>query len=109
MELIVEPADGLVDELPLVQVQNAPQDVPITLTVETTDAAGHPWRSVTELGEEHDSSEAWWSMAFVSDDQAPVAFTAPPDRLDYELRAVAGDSTRQRPRHDAGRPARRPR
>jgi dienelactone hydrolase len=83
----------LVDELPLVQVRDAPRGVAITLTVETTDAAGHRWRSVTDLSEDRDSSVAWWSMEFVSSDQAPVAFVAPPDRLDYELRAVAGDAT----------------
>jgi dienelactone hydrolase len=93
LELIVDPADGLVDELPLVRVRDAPHGVPITLTVQTTDAAGHRWRSVTELREDGDSTAAWWSMEFSSNDQAPVAFVAPPDRLDYELRAVAGETT----------------
>ncbi|HEX3564371.1 MAG TPA: acyl-CoA thioester hydrolase/BAAT C-terminal domain-containing protein [Acidimicrobiales bacterium] len=37
-----------------------------------------------------DQSEPWWSMEFASEGIPPVAFTAPPDQLEYQLRAEAG-------------------
>ncbi len=92
MKLIVEPLDGMVDQTPAIRVEGAPPGVPVTLTLETTDAAGHRWRSETELTAGLDPAEPWWSMAFASEDEAPVGFVSPPDRLEVTLRAVAGDA-----------------
>jgi dienelactone hydrolase len=95
MRLVVEPADGLVDQIPEIRVEGAPDGNPVTLTISTTDAAGHRWQSVTASGDSGsggntDQSEPWWSMEFASEGKAPVAFTAPPDQLEYKLRGEAG-------------------
>lgn len=45
MELRVDPADGLVDELPQIEVSGAAGGRPIELELSVTDAAGHEWRS----------------------------------------------------------------
>lgn len=66
----------------------------ITLTVTTIDSAGHRWQSSTPLSSDMssgiDETEPWWSMEFSSDGVSPVAFTAPPDQLEYQLRAEVG-------------------
>jgi dienelactone hydrolase len=95
MRLVVEPADGLVDQVPGIRVEAAPDGMAITLTITTTDAAGHRWQSSTAVSEQGasgnaDQSEPLWSMEFASEGTPPVAFTAPPDQLEYQLRAEAG-------------------
>ena len=90
MKLTIEPSDSLVDEVPQLRVEDAPVGAPVTVTVATTDAAGHRWQSSTVLTEDTDRSELWWSMAFASEGESPVAFTAPADQLEYQVRAEAG-------------------
>jgi hypothetical protein len=45
MELSIEPQDGLVHEEPAVRVTKVAPGDEVTLIVETTDTAGHHWRS----------------------------------------------------------------
>jgi dienelactone hydrolase len=108
MRLTVEPTEGPVDEPPAITVTRAPPGATVTLEVRTVDAAGHRWRSATRFragedgvvdtsrdppvdGPQHgvDSALPLWAMEFASDDEAPVAFVAPADRLDYVLEARA--------------------
>jgi hypothetical protein len=56
MELRVDPADGLVDELPQIGMSDAPEGEPIELELSVTDAAGHEWRSQGE-----DAGRLFWS------------------------------------------------
>jgi dienelactone hydrolase len=95
MRLVVEPADGLVDQIPEIRFEGAPEGTAITLTISTTDAAGHHWRSSTTgrhsgMDGDTDQSEPWWAMEFASEGEPPVAFTAPPDQLEYQIRAEVG-------------------
>jgi dienelactone hydrolase len=116
MHLTVAPNDGLIDELPTIRVTEAVPSSTVDLEVGTVDAGGHRWRSITsfQAGGDGmvdpsrdapirgrysgvDASGPLWSMEFVSDSEAPVAFVAPADGLDYELEARSnGASTSQR-------------
>jgi pimeloyl-ACP methyl ester carboxylesterase len=89
VRLIVDPPESRVDSLPTVRLDGVDTTADVTLIVETTDAAGHAWRSRTAFDCE-DKSERWWAMEFVSEEVAPVNFVAPPDRLEYRLTAKAG-------------------
>ncbi len=89
MRLIVDPSEGLVDSLPAVRLEGVATTADVTLTVETTDVAGHAWRSHTAF-DCKDPSERWWAMEFVSDGVAPVSFVGSPDRLEYRLTAEVG-------------------
>jgi dienelactone hydrolase len=95
MRLVLEPADGPVDQIPEIRVEDAPAGMAITLTITTTDAAAHRWQSSTPVSDDGvsgdtDLSKPWWSMEFASEGETPVAFTAPPNQLEYQLRAEAG-------------------
>ena len=102
MRLTVEPTEGLVDERPAIAVTGAPSGATVSLVLETVDAAGHSWRSATRFRasddgavdpsrdapvdgrrEGVDPTAPLWAMEFASDDEAPVAFVAPADRLEY--------------------------
>lgn len=116
MRLMVEPTEGPVDDSPAITVTEAPSGARVTLEVRTVDAAGHRWRSATSFhaGEDGvvdpsrdpavggpldgvDPTVAFWAMEFASDDEAPVAFVAPADRLEYVLEARAdGESASMR-------------
>jgi hypothetical protein len=43
--LLVDPADGLVDDLSRIAVTGAPEGRPVEFKLSVTDAAGHRWRS----------------------------------------------------------------
>jgi dienelactone hydrolase len=102
MRLTVEPTEGPVDEPPEITVTQAPSGATVRLEVRTVDADGHSWRSATSFraGEDGvvdpfrdppvdaptegvDPTVPLWAMEFASDDEAPVAFVAPADRLEY--------------------------
>jgi dienelactone hydrolase len=90
VELLVAPVDGLVDAAPTVTVTGVPPGTPVTLTIRTTDAAGHPWCSSGSYPVGSDGSlqiddpeRPWWDMRFDDPDAVPVAFTAPDSALDY--------------------------
>jgi len=101
MRLVVEPADGLVDQIPEIRVEGAPNGIAITLTITTTDAAGRRWQSSTPISDgvsgNTDQSEPWWSMEFASEGVPPVAFTAPPDQLEYQLLLLSGQDDQMWP------------
>lgn len=88
MELRVDPSDGLVDELPQIEVSGATEGEPIGLELSVTDAAGHEWLSQGE-----DAGRLFWDMEFASEDVAPTTFLAPSTFLDYRLVArCAGEN-----------------
>ncbi|MDQ3875192.1 MAG: hypothetical protein M3322_06525 [Actinomycetota bacterium] len=89
MELRVDPVDGLVDELPRIDVTDAPEGRPIEFELSVTDAAGHQWRSRDGEG----AAALFWNMEFVSEEAAPTAFVAPADLLEYRLEARCGDES----------------
>jgi dienelactone hydrolase len=116
MRLTVEPVEGPVDEPPAIKVTQAPSGATVNLEVRTVDAAGHSWRSVTSFRASRDGvvdpsrdppvdspyagvdpAAPLWAMEFASDDEAPVAFVAPVDRLEYVLEARSnGEGASQR-------------
>jgi dienelactone hydrolase len=116
MRLTVEPTEGSVDEPPAITVTRVPPGATVTLEVRTVDAAGHRWRSATSFraGEDGvvdpsrdppvdgpldgvDPTVPFWAMMFASDDEAPVAFVAPADQLEYVLEARAdGEAASER-------------
>ncbi len=109
MKLAIEPQDGLVDEEPAVRVTKVAPGDEVTLIVETTDRAGHRWRSANtyradgagtvDVGRDAplrgtyqgvDGSGPWWAMEYTSSGEAPVAFTAPASALAYRCTVHAG-------------------
>ena len=113
MELIVDPADGPADDVPLVAISGTAPDATVQLVIEVTDSRGHLWRSSTSLRADasgrvrsddvlDDPSSPWWSMRPVADphadpparhDGGPVAaamFAAPPDLLRYRVSLEPG-------------------
>jgi hypothetical protein len=106
MRLTITPTDGLVDEVPTIRVTEAAPESTVDLAVRTVDASGHRWRSVTTFHASRDgvvdpsqhppvrgpysgvdAAGPLWAMGFASDDEAPVAFVAPTDGLDYDIEA----------------------
>jgi dienelactone hydrolase len=92
VELLVAPVDGPVDAAPTLAVTGVPPGTPVTLTIRTTDAAGHPWCSSGRYPVRPDGSlqlddpeRPWWDMRFDDLDAVPVAFTAPDSALDYRV------------------------
>ncbi len=92
MELHVTPLDGPVDVAPTLTLTGVPAGTPVTLTIRTTDAAGHPWCSsgshpVAPDGSlpTDDPERPWWDMRFDDPHTVPVAFSAPDDALDYRV------------------------
>jgi dienelactone hydrolase len=88
----VEPAEGRVDASPVLVVEGLRPGADAWLTLATTDAGGHAWRSCTRCRvapdgvlELSDHERPWWNMTFEDRDVAPVAFQAPDSALDYEL------------------------
>jgi dienelactone hydrolase len=100
MELHVTPLDGPVDVAPTLTVTGVPPGTPVTLTIRTTDAAGHPWCSsgtypVTADGSlaMDDPERPWWDMRFDDPHAVPVAFTAPDDALDHRVSVSCGSGS----------------
>ena len=110
MQLSVTPTDGPADEAPAIRVSGAPPSAPVTITAETTDAAGHRWEArcvftanadgtvdlsrdapVSGTYEGLDPAGLLWSMRFASEDVAPVRFAAPADQLAVSLTATAAN------------------
>lgn len=108
----MEPRDGLVDDPPSITLEGAEAGESIELELATTDAAVHRWRfsgsyTAGQGGEldldralladapsdAPDPSAPFWAMEFASEDEPPVAFTAPPDSLEYELTATSASSS----------------
>ncbi|HEY9349335.1 MAG TPA: hypothetical protein VIP75_01495, partial [Acidothermales bacterium] len=92
MELSVDPEPLTVDVVPTVRLTGATPGTTATLTINTVDAAGHSWRSTGDYSVDDDGvvgaddpERPWWSMKFVDEDAAPVAFTAPDDALPFQL------------------------
>lgn len=107
VELDVTPIDGPVDEVPPVLVRAAP-GAEVSLSAETVDADGHPWRSEARFRAADDGtvdpardaplhagwtgvdpSGPWWSMVFTDESLAPVAFTASADAITCRLTATS--------------------
>lgn len=89
MRVTVSPGSTLVDEVPVISVTEGPPDEAVELTIEVVDAAGHRWRSTSQLGGP-DGERRWWDMEFIDENAAPTAFSAPPDELLYTITATAG-------------------
>lgn len=108
MRLLVDPLDGPTDELPSITVEDAGPAAAVTLRLETTDAAGNPWRSeakfvadgsgfidagvdvpVQAAFEGADPGGLFWSMEFTDEDRAPVIFAPSDDHLEFSLSAVS--------------------
>ncbi|MFP5348135.1 MAG: acyl-CoA thioester hydrolase/BAAT C-terminal domain-containing protein [Actinomycetes bacterium] len=92
MKLFVAPADGLVDTVPVLTVDGVEPGTAVEVTVTTTDAAAHRWRSsgdyVVAPGgsvQMEDPERPWWDMRFDDARSAPVAFTASDRALEYEV------------------------
>lgn len=88
MKLSVDPADGLVDELPRIELSGTSEGEPIELELSVTDAAGHEWHSRAA-----DGGRLFWDMEFASEAAAPTTFVAPSTSLDYRLVARCGSET----------------
>ncbi len=112
MRLIAEPLDGLVDDPLSITIEGVQAEESIELELATTDAAGHGWRfsGVYTAGRNGDLDLArdplangdadapdpgapLWAMEFASEGRPPVAFTAPPDSLRYELTATSASAS----------------
>jgi dienelactone hydrolase len=92
MELTIEPTPLPVDVVPTLRVVGARPGSTATLTISTVDAAGHTWRSIDDYPVDDegvvaadDPERPWWSMRFVDEDTAKVAFTAPDSALAFEV------------------------
>jgi dienelactone hydrolase len=92
MELTVDPEPLTVDAVPTVRIVGATPGTTATMTISTVDAAGHSWRSIGDYRVDEDGivgaedpERPWWSMKFVDENAAPVAFTAPDDALSFRL------------------------
>lgn len=97
MELSVIPADGPVDTTPTLRVDGVAPGTMATLTVRTTDAAGHRWRfsGTYPVGPDgalriDDPERPWWDMRFEDPDTPPVAFVAADDALEYRVSVSCG-------------------
>ena len=118
MQLSVTPVDGPADEASAIRVSGAPPSAPVTITAETTDAAGHRWEArgvfradaagtvdlardapVSGTYEGVDPTGLLWSMRFASEDVAPVRFAAPPDQVAVSITATATNGEADRPPH----------
>ncbi len=94
MELIAAPRESLADVAPLIELVGADETEPARLTLETEDAAGNLWRSVTRQAG-GDPARPWWDMDFAAHRVAPVAFSTPPDHFAVSARVEAGTRTMQ--------------
>lgn len=91
IEVRVTPDPSPADVAPTVTVTGLAPDAATAVVIDLIDAAGHAWRSTTAMRTGTDGSldtatlpdpsRPWWDMAF-AEEQVPVAFAAPPDRLD---------------------------
>jgi dienelactone hydrolase len=112
MRLSVEPEDGLVDDPPSITLEGAQAGEPIEVELATTDAAARRWRFSGNYtagqggdldldrdpladapSDAPDPSAPFWAMEFASEDEPPVAFSAPPDSLEYELTATSASAS----------------
>jgi dienelactone hydrolase len=110
VRLVVEPSDGLIDEAPVVRVEDVGPGSEVRLELTTEDADGRRWRSSARIqadgsGVVDSSRDApvdgtysgpdvtglWWSMEFANEALAPAAFTASADQLEYTLDVSVGD------------------
>ena len=102
MQIQVEPATGLVDRPPSVQVFGAMPDQTVSLLVKTTDAAGRDWQQRLELVADRngecsterlaDPTQLWWGMQPVVGGDLASAFTPSATELDFSV-AVGGKKT----------------
>ena len=88
----VHVVDGLMDTAAPIVVMQATIGSELTLTITTTDAAGHQWRSRGQYvtGDDGvlqltDPDRPWWDMEFVGPDHAAVAFSLSDDSTDYAI------------------------
>ncbi len=96
MKLTLDPANGLIDDVPSFNVQGLSAGSAVALTIVTTDAAGHGWQSSGEYLVDESGwlnvrgDQPWWNMQYTDTSTAPMAFVAPESFLDYEVTITNG-------------------
>jgi dienelactone hydrolase len=100
VQVNVMPVETLIDQPVSIVVTDAKAGSEVTLTMSTTDAAGHQWRSRGQyvIGgngtlQLTDPDRPWWDMKFVGPAEMAVAFSLPDDSMDYAVEVANGSNT----------------